>query len=100
MKKSRFLVSTCAALSLVTVSACVTDPNTGTQPVAMITKYTVTELNLNTEPGPDQFTWKSLNVPDGTDFMREDESGEIKMWKVVNGELKFIASAGKPIAAK
>ncbi len=76
------------------------DPTTGTQPVAMITKYTVTELNLNTEPGPDQFTWKSLNVPDGTDFMREDESGEIKMWKVVNGELKFIASAGKPVAAK
>ena len=34
MKKSRFLVSTCAALSLVTVSACVTDPNTGERKVS------------------------------------------------------------------
>ena len=34
MRKSRLLVSSAAALSLVTVSACVTDPNTGEQKVS------------------------------------------------------------------
>jgi outer membrane protein OmpA-like peptidoglycan-associated protein len=34
MKKSRLVVSSLAALSLVTVSACVTDPNTGEQKVS------------------------------------------------------------------
>lgn len=34
MKRSRLLVSSFAALSLVTVSACVTDPNTGEQKVS------------------------------------------------------------------
>jgi len=34
MKKSRILVSSLAVLSLVTVSACVTDPNTGEQKVS------------------------------------------------------------------
>ena len=34
MKKSRLLVSSFAALSLVTVSACVTDPNTGEKKVS------------------------------------------------------------------
>lgn len=34
MKKSRLLASSFAALSLVTVSACVTDPNTGQQKVS------------------------------------------------------------------
>ncbi|MEP2236429.1 MAG: OmpA family protein [Alteripontixanthobacter sp.] len=34
MTKSRLLMSTAAALSLVTVSACVTDPNTGEQKVS------------------------------------------------------------------
>ncbi len=34
MKKSRLFVSSLAALSLVTVSACVTDPNTGEQKVS------------------------------------------------------------------
>jgi outer membrane protein OmpA-like peptidoglycan-associated protein len=34
MKKSRLLVSTAAALSLLTVSACVTDPNTGEKKVS------------------------------------------------------------------
>jgi len=34
MKKSRLLVSSLAALSLVTVSACVTDPNTGEKKVS------------------------------------------------------------------
>jgi len=34
MKKSRLLVSSLAVLSLVTVSACVTDPNTGEQKVS------------------------------------------------------------------
>ncbi|MET0587093.1 MAG: OmpA family protein [Novosphingobium sp.] len=34
MKKSRLLVSSFAALSLVTVSGCVTDPNTGEQKVS------------------------------------------------------------------
>ena len=34
MKKSRLLVSSFAALSLVTVSACVTDPNTGERKVS------------------------------------------------------------------
>jgi outer membrane protein OmpA-like peptidoglycan-associated protein len=34
MKKSRLLVSSFAALSLVTVTACVTDPNTGQQKVS------------------------------------------------------------------
>ena len=34
MKKSRFLVSGLAAFSLVTVSACVTDPNTGEKKVS------------------------------------------------------------------
>jgi len=34
MKKSRLLISSLAAMSLVTVSACVTDPNTGEQKVS------------------------------------------------------------------
>ena len=34
MKKSRLLVSSIAAASLLTVSACVTDPNTGEQKVS------------------------------------------------------------------
>jgi len=34
MKRSRLFVSSIAALSLVTVTACVTDPNTGEQKVS------------------------------------------------------------------
>lgn len=34
MQKSRFMMSSLAALSLVTVSACVTDPNTGQQKIS------------------------------------------------------------------
>ncbi|GAA4642069.1 OmpA family protein [Pontixanthobacter gangjinensis] len=34
MEKSRFMMSSLAALSLVTVSACVTDPNTGEQKIS------------------------------------------------------------------
>ena len=34
MKKSRLIVSSLAALSLVTVTACVTDPNTGERKVS------------------------------------------------------------------
>ena len=34
MKKSSYIVSSLAALSLLTVSACVTDPNTGEKKVS------------------------------------------------------------------
>lgn len=75
------------------------DPNTNEQPAVAMESFTVMDLKLNPVIEPNRFTWKALPLPAGVQFMRQDSSGEISMGSVVNGELVFGASLGKPVAS-